>query len=271
MPLTGPVGADAGPGAPTAQKIAELSQEFESMMLLQLIKQMRQSMVDPDEEGTGFGMETMTETVDLELARHLSRHGGIGLAEVMQEHFARQLGTDPRSEGAPIRGLGESVPVRSVGEDRSVRSEDTTRAVRVTEAAVTLPLAVPVSSPFGWRQDPFDGSRRFHGGVDLPAAYGRPVPAAAEGRVVSAGEQGGFGLTVLVEHPGGLQSRYAHLAAVEVKSGDHVEAGQVIGRVGQTGRATGPHLHFELLRDGRRLDPSRAVHEVAISRDEKVE
>jgi murein DD-endopeptidase MepM/ murein hydrolase activator NlpD len=236
-------------GQPTPQKIAELSQEFESMLVLQMIKQMRQSMLPDDEEqgSSGFGAETMTETIDLELARHLSRQGGIGLANVLQDAIARQTGA-PAS--APVSPAGTSPPPAAA-------QPDLLGAVtgKIVNPAVTLPLAAPISSPYGWRIDPLDGARRFHTGVDLPAAYGHAVPAAAEGQVVFAGEQGGYGLTVVVEHPGGLQSRYGHLSSFDVKAGDHVEAGQVIGRVGQTGRATGPHLHFELLREGRRLDP----------------
>lgn len=124
-----------------------------------------------------------------------------------------------------------------------------------TDAGLQMPLAERVSSRFGWRVDPFHGHHRFHGGIDIAAAYGRAVPTAAGGRVVFAGERGAHGLMVAVEHPNGLTTRYAHLSSVDVAVGQELAADQVVGRVGQTGRATGPHLHFEVWLDGERVDP----------------
>jgi murein DD-endopeptidase MepM/ murein hydrolase activator NlpD len=120
-----------------------------------------------------------------------------------------------------------------------------------------MPLATAASSPFGWRSDPFHGTQRFHQGVDLKGAYGQPVAVAGPGRVVEAGERGAYGLTVVVEHAGGVQTRYAHLSGIDVKAGEELAQGAVVGRVGQSGRATGPHLHFEVLVEGRRVDPAR--------------
>jgi murein DD-endopeptidase MepM/ murein hydrolase activator NlpD len=86
---------------------------------------------------------------------------------------------------------------------------------------------------------------------------------AAGGRVVFAGEQGGYGQSVVVEHAPGLQTRYAHLSAISVRPGDQVPAGSQVGRVGQSGRATGPHLHFEVLEQGRRVDPATGAARLA--------
>ena len=85
------------------------------------------------------------------------------------------------------------------------------------------------------------------------------VPAAAAGTVVTAQAQGGYGLTVVLRHPNGFESRYAHLSSLEVKAGDVVAQGQGLGRVGSTGRSTGPHLHFEVTQAGRRVDPEQFV------------
>lgn len=114
-----------------------------------------------------------------------------------------------------------------------------------------------MSSPFGWRQDPITGGSSFHQGVDLKMAYGRDVKAAAAGTVVFAGTQGGYGQTVVINHEGGRQTRYAHLSAENVRAGDVVSEGQIIGKSGNSGRSTGPHLHFELLVDGHPVDPAR--------------
>jgi flagellar protein FlgJ len=127
------------------------------------------------------------------------------------------------------------------------------------ESALSLEMTGRVSSAYGWRSDPFRGQAKFHGGIDLAAKYGTEVPAAAAGTVVSAGDQGGYGLTVVVRHPNGFESRYAHLSSLAVREGDTVGQGQQVGRVGSTGRSTGPHLHFEVTQAGRRVDPERFV------------
>jgi murein DD-endopeptidase MepM/ murein hydrolase activator NlpD len=112
-----------------------------------------------------------------------------------------------------------------------------------------------VSSGFGWRQDPFTGATSFHRGVDVRAAEGTPVASTGAGRVLFSGTDGGYGTSVVVEHANGLTTRYAHLSAALVGAGDLVNDGQILGLVGQSGRATGPHLHYEVRVDGRAVDP----------------
>jgi len=110
-------------------------------------------------------------------------------------------------------------------------------------------MVVPVTSGFGWRVHPLTGTTRFHSGVDLGAAYGTPVLAALAGQVVAADYDGGYGLRVVIQSQSGaqvVQLLYAHLAAVTVRVGQVVQPGQLIGQVGRSGAATGPHLHFEL-------------------------
>jgi murein DD-endopeptidase MepM/ murein hydrolase activator NlpD len=100
---------------------------------------------------------------------------------------------------------------------------------------------------------------RFHKGLDLAAPEGTPVRAALGGEVVYAGYDGSYGNTVVIRHGDGLQTRYAHLEATDVKRGDLVTQEQVLGKVGSTGHSTGPHLHFEVIRDGERIDPGQAL------------
>src|SRR6185436_19640181 len=107
------------------------------------------------------------------------------------------------------------------------------------------------TSTFGRRTDPIEGDTRFHAGLDLAAPLGTPVHAAGAGVVVRAGRAGGYGNLVVVRHGDGLETRYGHLQAAAVKEGDQVAAGATVGTVGQSGRATGPHLHLEVRRDGK--------------------
>ena len=112
-----------------------------------------------------------------------------------------------------------------------------------------------MTSAYGWRQDPFSGAAKFHSGVDLVAAEGDPVASTGPGTVIFSGTDGGYGTSVVVEHANGLTTRYAHLSESLVSVGDLIEDGGIIGRAGQTGRATGPHLHYEVRVDGRAVDP----------------
>ena len=140
---------------------------------------------------------------------------------------------------------------------------------------VEPPTVGPVSSPFGPRRHPVWGGLRHHAGLDLAAGHGAPVHAAASGVVAAAGPAGGYGLRVEVFHPpSGLTTRYAHLSrfAPRLRVGAPVRRGQLVGLVGSTGVATGPHLHYEVLRpNGSALDPAalaaqyRAAHAHAVA------
>jgi murein DD-endopeptidase MepM/ murein hydrolase activator NlpD len=112
-----------------------------------------------------------------------------------------------------------------------------------------------LTSGMGLRRDPMNGGRDFHPGLDIAGNKGQPVYATADGQVTELGYQGGYGNLIVVDHGFGLVTKYGHLASYSVKQGEKVKKGQVIGRVGNTGRATGYHLHYEVLANGRLLNP----------------
>jgi len=116
-----------------------------------------------------------------------------------------------------------------------------------------------ISSSYGERMDPFDGEEAFHKGVDFAADAGADVLAVATGIVTWAGPRSGYGVLVEVSHGNGYVTRYAHNSRVLVKVGDTVERGQAIAAVGSTGRSTGPHVHFEVLRNGAQINPTAFV------------
>ena len=214
------------------------------MLMSTMLKEMRQSMLDGTESSGGLGAETMTETVDTELGRVLSRSGGFGLAEQLSQTIERQLGTAaPAAAPAPARpDVPDTVPAPSPAPPAGALSLPTGRT----------------TSGFGWRRDPIDGQPRLHRGVDVAMAYGADVHAAAAGTVSFAGNRGTYGNLVVIDHADGRQTRYAHLSGVSVSAGEQVEAGQVIGQAGRSGRTTGTHLHFEVIADGHAVDPSSA-------------
>jgi murein DD-endopeptidase MepM/ murein hydrolase activator NlpD len=126
-----------------------------------------------------------------------------------------------------------------------------------TSSAVGYPLSNShVVSKFGKRLDPFFGRWANHQGVDYRAGYGTPVYAVANGSVTSAGYNGGWGNQIQIKHPSGLSTQYAHLSSISVRQGQRVKRGQVIGRVGSTGRSTGAHLHFGLIQGKSYINPA---------------
>jgi murein DD-endopeptidase MepM/ murein hydrolase activator NlpD len=118
---------------------------------------------------------------------------------------------------------------------------------------------VVVTSSWGDRQHPIHGDVRFHAGVDLAGELAQPVRAAAAGTVVYSGWNGGHGKHVELQHDAHLSTGYSHLLSLLVSVGQVVKRGQVIALVGETGVATGPHLHFEVRRDGESLDPEATL------------
>lgn len=118
------------------------------------------------------------------------------------------------------------------------------------------PVPGPISSRFGMRRHPILGYRRMHSGLDFRAAHGTPIYAATDGRVTFAGRNGGHGNFVRLAHAGNLGTGYSHMSRIAVSNGQQVRRGQVIGYVGSTGLSTGPHLHYEMYRNGRPIDPA---------------
>ncbi len=136
-------------------------------------------------------------------------------------------------------------------------------------AATPLNLPAPgrIRSRFGYRSDPFTDERTFHRGLDISTGYGQPVRATAGGRVVEAGRNGNLGKMIEIDHGFGRRTRYAHLSEFAIGVDEDVERGQVIGYSGATGRATGSHVHYEVLVGNRPMNPLRLVFASGVSAD----
>jgi murein DD-endopeptidase MepM/ murein hydrolase activator NlpD len=134
---------------------------------------------------------------------------------------------------------------------------------QIDRTLVAVPVGKPVigevdmSSPFGIRMDPFLGRPAVHTGIDLRGDVGEPVRATATGHVTIAGRKGGYGNMVEISHGNGLVTRYGHLSVITVKIGQIVRIGEVVGKIGSTGRSTGPHLHYETRINGEAVDPQK--------------
>ncbi len=132
---------------------------------------------------------------------------------------------------------------------------------RLADVLETVPFGKPasgsLSSRYGYRKSPFSETREFHGGVDFRGKTGDEVVTTANGIIEKAGYVKGYGKRVVIKHKKGYKTLYAHLSEIEVVKGQRVEAGEKIGEIGSTGRSTGPHLHYEIIRYGRRINPAK--------------
>ncbi len=234
-------------GEKQKNEIKRVAQEFEAIFIAQLLKVMRETIEESGLTEGGFGKSIYTELFDQEVSMSMARRGSFGIADILNRSLAgKESGTAATREGAP--GSGIQAPSEASPAEMDAPEESEIPDFR-------LPIRAPVSSAFGNRRDPISHNIRFHKGLDLAAPEGTGVVAALPGRVLSAGYQGGYGNTVLVQHANGVQTRYGHLASINVKAGDPVDSETVLGAVGQTGRSTGPHLHFEVIRMGEPVDP----------------
>jgi murein DD-endopeptidase MepM/ murein hydrolase activator NlpD len=173
------------------------------------------------------------------------------------------IAVDKLEPEAATGGPFEPVPA-NFDFDESVSELETALAAlqEVRSVAESLPLSSPmarryVSSNYGVRPDPFLGRSALHAGIDYALPQGTPVTASAPGTVVFAGRAGGYGNMVEIDHGRGITSRYGHMARIGVRVGETVAKGAAIGAVGSTGRSTGPHLHYEIRRSGKAVDPER--------------
>jgi murein DD-endopeptidase MepM/ murein hydrolase activator NlpD len=170
----------------------------------------------------------------------------------------------------PTGGVGgpyvpARLPKEAIGFDRQLHRLAIARGhvTRLARALGTVPVRKPIdgeielASTFGVRNDPFTGSPAMHTGLDLQGETGKPVRTTADGTVTTAGWSGGYGKTVDVDHGNGISTRYGHLSSIDVHVGQTVRTGQIVGRIGSTGRSTGPHLHYETRVRGEAVDPQK--------------
>jgi murein DD-endopeptidase MepM/ murein hydrolase activator NlpD len=122
---------------------------------------------------------------------------------------------------------------------------------------VGTPLTGKINSSFGYRKDPFKKRAGFHSGIDIDANYAQKIVATADGKVTKASWHSSYGKTVIIEHENGYETLFGHLSSITVKEGAQVTVGDVIGKAGSTGRSTGTHLHYEVIKDGKRVNPKK--------------
>ncbi len=237
--------------------LKKAAEEFESLFLNEMLKTMRKTIVKSEIFHTDDNTEDIyTSMLDCELASHMARAGGIGLSDVL----TRQFGLS--DDGVTASHVPAHAP-HGVDDPAAIAVErpDAARAGQGGIVGVferfKRPVAGAISSLFGMRRDPFTGEREMHRGVDIAAPHGTEIYPAADGVVVFSGYRKGYGNTVEIRHGNGVLTRYAHCHKSFVKQGDAVKIRDPIGQSGSSGRSTGPHLHFEVIKDGLSVDPIR--------------
>ena len=181
------------------------------------------------------------------------------------------LGDAANATDTAEAGIGGGTPVDEIGvedlpamQGRIQQIDGTLKAVEtrlhqrarwISQTPAITPVKGILTSGFGYRSDPVTHGRGDHQGVDIAAAPGQPVRASADGIVMRAGTLGGLGKAIYLAHGYGVTTRYGHMSKVEVRPGQRVKRGDIIGRVGNTGRSTGYHLHYEVRQDGQPVNP----------------
>lgn len=163
------------------------------------------------------------------------------------------------NSGGPYLPSSQSRP-----EDLLLRTDKNLDILRHTPLG--RPLSGAISSPFGNREDPITGEKGFHSGVDMQAKRGEMVKATADGTVIQAQYSGDYGNKVEIRHGNGFTTSFAHLQSYNVKAGDKIKRGQVIGLAGNTGRSTGVHLHYELCLNGKLINPAPFMQTAALAK-----
>lgn len=174
------------------------------------------------------------------------------------EEYLRKRGIRLESKGS-VGGSSAYVPAIDMEYLSFLLQKSDKLYTNLRNLPIGYPLEGKITSSFGWRKNPFGRGYEFHTGMDIEAPAGSPVRATADGVVLHAGRLYQYGETVIIAHASGYRTLYAHLSHIEVKEGQKVSAGQTIGRVGSTGRSTGPHLHYEVIKDERALNPEEFV------------
>lgn len=228
------------PGKENAEEAKKAAQEFESFFLYYMIKVMRDTIQVSELLGERKAEKVYRSMQDEQLAQVLAERGGLGLADMIQ----RDLGKNNHVEAmtSPDLQVQTGFPI-------SGHHEDHPGLELTTEGRMT--------SGFGRRVHPVTGALAMHEGIDIAMPAGSPILAAGDGEVVFSGTMKGYGNVMILSHSEDLETVYAHNESNELPVGAKVQKGEVIGRVGMTGRATGPHLHFEVRESGIPVAPEK--------------
>jgi murein DD-endopeptidase MepM/ murein hydrolase activator NlpD len=189
----------------------------------------------------GMFMEVMLKSMEDSIGAEDGLFGDSASSDIYRGMFTQQLAATMTAQiKSPLDGQID----KALNKASTAHADQPADPADISES--DLPVSGVISSPQGWRRDPINGETRYHAGTDIAAPAGTPIKAVADGRVIESGLKGTYGNTVVVQADDGRKMLYAHNNQNFVQVGDRVSRGEEIAEVGSTGRATGPHLHFEV-------------------------
>jgi murein DD-endopeptidase MepM/ murein hydrolase activator NlpD len=243
----------------SATRLKGAVKDLEALFFYEMLKEMRQT-TQGGFLGKGMGNDIYSSLFDMEMAK-LFAERGLGLGEMILKQIKGREENKPGSLTSPPQDLKlssmrkETLMISSMDH----QTEDSGSKNQNQETTLRLPVDGRISSNFGWRSDPFTGEQKFHAGIDIAAPSGKEIYPINSGRVIFSGATQGYGNTVVIDHGDGCVSKYGHNLTNLVSIGDKVDPGQAIALVGNTGKSTGPHLHFEVQLQGERVNPQDLV------------
>src|SRR5262245_16080797 len=235
------------------QDVKSAAAELASLFVYQMLAAMRRTVPKSGLLDKGFAHDTYLSLFDQEIARNLARREDLGLTALLQRQL-KDTAADRQLPGRPNTALPR--PPTTLQAGRATAIDAYRQQAGPTDGMFLLPVEGQRTSGFGMRIHPIDHEERLHSGMDIAAPTGTPIQAAAAGQVVFSGMQAGYGNVVVIQHTEGYATLYAHNTENLVSVGTSVSQGQPIATVGSTGRSTSPHLHFEVRKDGKQLDPA---------------
>jgi len=244
----------------TPEAIKKALVEFEALFINQMLKTMRESIEKTSLFHGGSGEDIYNSMFDMELSRSLASAGGIGLEKTFMKQLLKEYNIEPDKELDGPHGPGKVTDRGQTSDGKEGPRPGDASYGADKDHLSRFPLLGRISSYFGGRKDPITGDEKFHHGLDIAAKEGTLVYPAAPGKVIFSGKKDGYGNVVEILHANGVITRYGHNAKNLVKDGDTVDTREPIAYVGSTGRATGPHLHFEVILDGRAVDPGQLLY-----------
>ncbi len=247
-------------GTHDKKRLKKVCKEFEALFIEKLWKEMKKTVSQSGLFNDPISNKYL-EMFDYTFAMQLAKDGGIGLGNFLYNNLVKQL--EQKSKGICVeKDINSSTYKRQKIDNTNIQQQVDTLARKIEESdeaktieKIDLPVAGEITSRFGWRRDPFFGDIRWHNGVDIAAPIGTPIKSVINGRVIFSGQSHGYGNLVIIEDPNGTKTYYAHNEENLVKQGQYVKKGEVIARVGESGRATGPHVHFEVRINNKPIDP----------------
>lgn len=251
-----------GASAADAAQRREVAKGLESYFLRQVFAELTKDGGGIGLAGGGFAGSTFGDMLSSALADSIAASGGLGVAA----ELAPDLTTADVTTVGALGGGGSSalaLPRSAAGSPLGAAMRARTAYASAASVLTAQPVQGAITSRFGVRADPLSGAEQHHDGLDIAAPAGTSVKSAGPGVVLRAEVESGYGNVVVVDHGNGVETRYAHLSALHVKAGDRVAAGSEVGLVGSTGKSTGPHLHFEVRRGGKSVDPTSTLSPLA--------